>query len=93
MNPTKYQKELLTYLGPAYKLQIIDFENCIYRKINDRYDIEISGTYTASHPIMICVWDISKGFNSSSRIIETIQDIRTKEDLKNTLDALIQKYQ
>ena len=42
---SKNQQELLKFLGPEYSMKEIDLELCIYRKINSRYDIEISGTH------------------------------------------------
>jgi hypothetical protein len=56
---SKNQQELLKFLGSEYSMKEIDLELCIYRKINSRYDIEISGTHRKNHPISVYVWDIS----------------------------------
>ena len=42
---TTYLKETLNFLGPEYQLNYIDGEDCIYRKLSDSYDIEVSGAY------------------------------------------------
>ena len=90
--PTKNQKELLSFLGNQYTLKIIDGELCIYRKLNDRYDIEVSGTNRKTNKYFVYVWDISSGSEMSSHIIDQVEDISGKEDLKQVLDKLVKKY-
>lgn len=51
--PSKNQKELLQLLGSKYSIKTIDGEECIYRKINDTYDIEISGTRLKTRPMHV----------------------------------------
>lgn len=41
--PGKKIKDICNQLGSDYSIQVIDLENCIYRKLNDKFDIEISG--------------------------------------------------
>lgn len=89
---SKNQQEILNYLGSEYSLKEIDSELCIYRKINDRYDIEISGTNRRRHPMVIYVWDISTGAGISARIVEQFSGITDKSALKNTLNQIIGKY-
>ena len=50
---SKNQQELLKFLGPEYSMKEIDEELCVYRKINARYDIEISGTHRKNHPVSV----------------------------------------
>ncbi len=38
----KTQKQLLEYLGPEYEPKVIDGEPCLYRRLNELYEIEIS---------------------------------------------------
>lgn len=43
IKPTKTFQETLKYLGKDFSSKVIDGELCGYYKINDYYDIEISG--------------------------------------------------
>lgn len=90
--PSKNQKELLEFLGPEYSVKEIDYELCIYRKLNDHYDIEISGTARKNHAFSVFVWDISSGEGVSASIAEKHFDIPDKLTLKNLLDDLAHKY-
>lgn len=80
---SKNQQELLKFLGSEYSMKEIDLELCIYRKINSRYDIEISGTHRKNHPISVYVWDISNGDGISATMVEKHFDISNWTDLKN----------
>lgn len=83
----KKLEDTLTFLGSHYSIKTIDYESCIYRKL-DNYDFEISnlnakGTYKA----IIYVW------NTKNRLftVETLYAY-SKEELKNIMDELIIKY-
>lgn len=44
--PSKKIKRILADLNelePVYSIEVIDSENVIYHKINDKYDIEVPG--------------------------------------------------
>lgn len=90
---SKNQQELLKFLGSEYSMKEIDLGLCIYRKINSRYDIEISGTHRKNHPISVYVWDISNGDGISATMVEKHFDIPNWTDLKTLLDNLTMKYQ
>lgn len=90
--PTKNQKELLNLLGPEYSIKVIDLEPCIYRKINENYDIEISGTLKKSQSIYVYVWDISRGIGNAACIVETVDNIKSHLHLKNIVEDLTKKY-
>ena len=90
---TSYQKDLLTFLGPEYSIREIDLEPCIYRKINDKYDIEISGTTRRNRPLGVYVWDISKGSGAEAVIVEKHIDVSNPVALKILLNDLVKKYQ
>lgn len=90
---SKNQQELLNYLGPEYSVKEIDYEPCLYRKINAHYDIEISGTSRKNHPVSVFVWDISTGEGVSASIVEKHFDISDWSSLKALLDELTKKYQ
>lgn len=90
---SKNQKELLEFLGPEYSLKEIDRELCVYRKINNHYDIEISGTTRKRRPIAVFVWDISIGEGIYAHTVEQHFDITDWNELKSLLEKLVAKYQ
>ncbi len=85
-NIDSYLKEL----GPGYSIQIIDMESVIYHKINEYYDIEISGldNRKKNPTIVIYVWQIFP----VKRIIETVNNINSVSHLVDTLAELRLKY-
>lgn len=86
---TKNQKELLQLLGSEYSIKTIDGEECIYRKINDTYDIEISGTRSKTRPMHVYVWQTKGKFE----IVDRYFDIKDYQSLKSVLSNVIHKYQ
>lgn len=90
---SKNQQDLLEYLGAGYTLKTIDQELTIYRRINNHYDIELSGTSRKGRPISVFVWDISNGEGASSRITERHLDVTDWDDLRALLEQLTEKYQ
>lgn len=92
-NPTKRIKEICDILNAknnVYSIRVIDAENCIYRKINNDFDFEISGLDCNSKKFnaTIYVWKITDG----SFIVEKIHDIKTVEQLSALLEDLASKY-
>lgn len=89
--PTKKLKELCASLGSNYSITIIDREQVIYRKINDCYDIEVSGLNNnrRSMNATIYIWQLKPG----QQTIETVRNITTLESLKSSLTSLVGKYQ
>lgn len=90
---SKNQQKLLEFLGSEYSIEQIDFEPCVYRKINNNYDIEISGTEKANHPVDIYVWNISNGMQGTAHIVEKHFNISDWSNLKALLDDIVKKYQ
>jgi hypothetical protein len=92
---TKKLKAVVAELGPEYSIKTIDAEWVGYRKINDRFDIEISGLNNRrkSFKCAVYVWDISNGVGVGARSVEHIPKITSLESLKQTLDSLVVKYQ
>ncbi|MGE6261023.1 hypothetical protein ACQKCU_24625 [Heyndrickxia sporothermodurans] len=88
--PGKKIKEYLSMLGSFYQIKIIDLEYCIYRDLHNGYDIEVNGLDNACKNFTpdIHVWITSNG----TRIIESINDIQSFDDLRTTLDHLVTKY-
>ena len=87
----KKLNETLKFLGCNYSVKVIDYEPCIYRKISNDYDIEISGLHNKNKSFTIYVWDISKGDTLAARILEKHKADSHKE-LKQTLDTIVVKY-
>ena len=89
---SKSMVETLEFLGADYSIRTIDKEDCIYRRLNASYDVEISGCHQVRHPKSIYVWNIEDGAGIAARIEEERTGIRTKEQLKTHLDELVEKY-
>lgn len=83
------KKRLLDFLGKPYTTKVIDLENCVYRKIGDKFDIEISGGKTIRSCFSVFVWNLKDR-------LETIEThINIKPDLKNIkdlLDDIVKRY-
>ena len=76
--------ETLSYLGSEYSIRNIDFENVIYRKIND-YEIEISGLHSkGTYDATVYLW-------KNGKVIDSIQDIHSKEELAKHLETVVQE--
>lgn len=90
MEITKNQKDLLDFLGSYYSVKIIDGVECLYRKINDYYDIEISGALRKNSKIDVFVWRLNKG--SAIEIVERHFDIKDWTALKHLLNQIVEKY-
>ena len=79
--------ETLKFLGSRYSIKTIDYEPCIYLKL-DNYDFEISGLHSkGSYKVVIYVW-------KTNNRLERIEMLfaYSKEELKDILDGLITKY-
>lgn len=92
MKLSKNLKEVLNYLGSEYSAKTIDGEVCAYRKLNDRYDVEISGCNYKRKPFYVYVWDISRGEGIAARLVKQYGPVRDLGQLKDTLDYLADVY-
>jgi len=88
--PGKKIQEILRKLGNKYTTKTIDFENCIYLKLDNGYFFEVSGLDNAKKNFnaTIYVWGNSKG----SGTIETISNIDSIDMLKDCLEEAEKKY-
>lgn len=79
----------LNQLNPIYSIKIIDREQCLYHKINDYYDIEVSGlnNQKKSAECTIFVWlikpyrdlvEIIPVGNNLSVLSDTLAEIRNR---------------
>lgn len=83
----KFQ-DTLKFLGSDYSIKTIDMEPCIYRKISDKYDIEISGLNSqGKYSADVYIWNCK-----TFQIDERIFNLPSKEALKFELNRLILKY-
>lgn len=91
---SKKLNDTLIYLNSDYSIKTIDIEPCIYRKISDRYDIEVSGLDNSSKRFSadVYVWDISNGDGIGATTVENIHGIKSADELKAVLDSLFVKY-
>lgn len=91
--PSKKIKRILADLNelePVYSIEVIDSENVIYHKINDKYDIEVSGldNQKRGYYCIIYVWE-----HDPLRTVETIERDGSISGLADTLVELRRKYQ
>jgi hypothetical protein len=90
-------REALLYLGPDYTTKVIDMELCLYRDLQNGFDIEVSGLRSQAQGgricNFICVWDTRK-FDSVEYVRGDDRSgrLRSLTDLKLELDALVTKY-
>lgn len=78
-------------LGSAYSIATVDHERCIYRKLNESFDIEISGVDNAKTQrlrINVYVWRT----HPHREIVEKIFDIPTIHELRQQLQLIEDKY-
>lgn len=78
-------KKVCEMLGNPYTTTIIDGEEVIYRKLNDAYDIEVSG----NDPYTVFVWCLE----GHKEIVGIYRGIRGLEVLKDTLGYCAFKFQ
>lgn len=88
--PGKKIKDICAQLGDLYSIKVIDLENCIYRKLNDEYDIEVSGldNRKKGFSCTVYLWSIKAG----NRIESTYSDISSFGQLLETLQSLEMLY-
>ena len=89
--PTKYQKHLLELLGPEYSLKDIDGAPSVCRKLNSRFEIEISGTIRGAK-LCVFVWDISRGTGAGAHMLDRTLGITDEATLRHVLDGYALKY-
>lgn len=89
-NPGKKIKSILGELGPNYEIKTIDAEQCIYRNLQNGFDIEVSGlnNQKQSFKADIYVWDCRNG----SKIVDKVQNVLSLDELKERLEELSIKF-
>ena len=80
----KTQKQLLEYLGPEYEPKVIDGEPCLYRRLNELYEIEISRSESLFHTYGVYIWHLLR---------EGRCPVESRSTLKKHLDAMVSQYQ
>ena len=88
--PKKKLKEICTRLGPEYSIKMVDLEQVIYRRINDNFDLEVSGLNNAkkSFDATIFIWSL----HPSVQIKEQVSGIKSFDELAAKLTAISQEY-
>lgn len=89
-NSGKKIKSILEELGTNYEIKVIDAEQCIYRNLQNGFDIEVSGLNNQKQAFKadIYVWDCRNG----SRIVDRVQNVTSLNELKEKLEELSVKY-
>lgn len=80
--------EVCRFLGPMYSVRVIDGVESIYRKIDEEYDFEVTGFFGGSS---MCVYLWRR--KPHTEIVSIYSDIKTKEQLSDTLGYLAFKCQ
>lgn len=63
----------LAELGPDYEIKEIDGENCIYRKVNSNYEIEIIGLNNSKTSFNCHVYLRDLRLSNTGLIVERLQ--------------------
>ena len=85
---SKKLKETLAALGPAYRIEEIDGENCIYRKVNSNYEIEIIGLNNPGTAFKCTAYLRDLRLSNRGLIIETLP-ADSLETLRDNLERLL----
>ena len=89
--PTKNFKIIMDQLGKNYSSKIIDMELCGYRKLNNNFDIEISGindNKKVNLDISVYLWKL----NPDPIIFASYPNIKSINDLLQTLKIIEEQY-
>lgn len=89
--PTKNFKIIMDQLGKNYSSKIIDMELCGYRKLNNDFDIEISGindNKKVNLDISVYLWKL----NPEPLIFASYPNIKSINDLLETLKTIEEQY-
>ena len=89
----KTQKQLLEYLGPEYEPKVIDGEPCLYRRLNELYEIEISRSESLFHTYGVYIWHLLREGRCPVEMVDMKSDIFSRSTLKKHLDAIVSQYQ
>ena len=81
-------KSVCDFLGPMYTVKKIDMVETIYRKVNERFEFEVTGFFGTSK-MTVNLWQI----RPERELMAIYSGIRTKEELSDTLGYLSFKYQ
>lgn len=89
--PGQKIKDICTKLGEPYKVRLFDARNVIYRDLGNGYDFEIGGLDNKESRFyaILYIWHTD---DYSSRIVETIDNISSFEELSDTLRQKAEHY-
>ena len=88
-NPGKKIQDICKALGEEYSIGVIDYENVIYRDLDNGFDFEISGLDTGKKKMSatLYIWN-----TRIMQTVDTISDIHSLEELKTILEISAEKY-
>ena len=92
--PAKGLKERCAQLGEPYYLTRRDLENVICRKINDCYELELSGLDNNRRVRLQC-WVYVNYIGSAGKfpVAEQSEELKTWGAVKNFIYRMVEKYQ
>lgn len=80
-------------LGQGYEPRRMDGEICPYRRIDEDYDLEVSGYVRHVNDrlgiVMVVLWDVSRGLYSGAREVATVREVpNTPGEIRWVCDLL-----
>lgn len=84
----RFIEQVCQYLGAPYSVSAIDTEEVIYRKLNDDFEIEVSGVHAKKQTYSIYVWQI----RPHRELVGIYHNICGREALKDALGYCSVKY-
>ena len=91
--PVKIIKEIQKLLGPQYYLTVRDFENVLCRKINDCYELELSGLDNQRRTTYQCwIYVNYIGPESKFPVAEMSDELKSWGAIKNFIYRMEEKY-
>lgn len=90
VKPTTKFNKIINKLGKNYSKKIIDMELCGYRKLNNNYDIEISGinTNSSKNDFTVYLWKLKP----NPTISKSYPDIKSVDQLIQILNQIEDEY-
>ena len=89
--PGQKIKDICTKLGEPYQVRLFDARNVIYRDLGNGYDFEIGGldNKEADFNATLYIWHTN---SYSQKIVETIDNIKSFENLSSVLNEKAKYY-
>ena len=86
-NTDTAQNKLCRELGSEYSIRFIDLERVIYRDFHNGFDVEISGTHTASPKKTATIYLWFNDGQGIGLIVKAVRNVR-RENISGVVDKL-----